>query len=89
MLSSFVLKIIAIISMLCDHAGYIIFDNFSFMNYIGRLSFPVFAYLITEGYLHTSNLKKYFIFGVVSSGKASVRSFFPLKLKSFILCNLC
>jgi len=69
-MTSFVLKIIALISMLCDHAGYIIFDNFPFMNYIGRLSFPIFAYLITEGYIHTSNLKKYFIrlliFGIIS-----------------------
>ena len=59
-MSSFVLKIIALVTMLCDHAGYLIFDRFSFMNYIGRLSFPIFAYLITEGFIHTSNLKKYF-----------------------------
>lgn len=59
-MTSFVLKIIAVISMLIDHSGYIIFNGFSFMNYIGRLSFPIFAFLITEGYTHTSNLKKYF-----------------------------
>ena len=58
-MSSFVLKIIALVTMLCDHAGYLIFDRFSFMNYIGRLSFPIFAYLITEGFIHTSNLKKF------------------------------
>lgn len=69
-MTSFVLKIIALLSMLCDHAGYIILGRFSFMNYIGRLAFPIFAYLITEGYTHTSNLKKYFIrlilFGIIS-----------------------
>ena len=69
-MSSFVLKIIAIISMLVDHSGYLIFNSFSFMNYIGRLAFPIFAFLITEGYIHTSNLKKYFlrllIFAVIS-----------------------
>lgn len=59
-MTSFVFKIIALISMLCDHTGYIIFGKFSFMNYIGRLAFPIFAYSITEGYTHTSNLKKYF-----------------------------
>lgn len=58
-MSTFILKIIAIIAMLLDHTGYIIFNNFSFLNYIGRLAFPIFAFLITEGYLHTSNLRKY------------------------------
>ena len=59
-MSSFVLKIIAVVSMLIDHSSYLIFNEFSFMNYIGRLAFPIFAFLITEGYIHTSNLKKYF-----------------------------
>ena len=69
-MTSFVLKIIALTTMLIDHLGYVIFDNFSFMNYIGRISFPIFAFLITEGYTHTRNLKKYFyrllIFAVLS-----------------------
>lgn len=59
-MSSFALKIIAVIAMLIDHSGYVIFNEFSFMNYIGRLAFPIFAFLITEGYIHTSNLKRYF-----------------------------
>ena len=59
-MSSFVLKIIALISMLFDHLGYTIFGKFTFMNYIGRLSFPIFAFGITEGYIHTKNIKQYF-----------------------------
>ena len=59
-MSSFVLKIIAVISMVIDHSGYVLFNSFSFMNYIGRLAFPIFAFLITEGYIHTRNLKRYF-----------------------------
>lgn len=69
-MSSFILKIIAMVLMLFDHLGYIIFNKFTFMNYIGRLAFPIFAFLITEGYSHTSNLKKYFyrlfIFAIIS-----------------------
>lgn len=57
----FVLKIIAIFSMLIDHSGYIIFNGFSFFNYIGRLAFPIFAFCITEGYIHTKNKKKYLL----------------------------
>lgn len=60
-MSVFVLKLIGIISMLFDHTGYIIYKNFSFMNYIGRFAFPIFAFLITEGFIHTRDVKKYFL----------------------------
>ena len=59
-MSSFVLKIIAIITMFIDHVGYAIFGKFSFFNYIGRIAFPIFAFQISEGYSHTKDLKKYF-----------------------------
>ncbi len=59
-MSAFALKIIAIICMTFDHLSYLIYGGFSWMNLIGRIAFPIFAYQITEGYVHTSNLKKYF-----------------------------
>lgn len=69
-MSSFVLKIIAIITMFIDHIGYAIFGHFSYFNYIGRIAFPIFAFQISEGYMHTRNLKKYvfrlFIFALIS-----------------------
>lgn len=70
-MSSFVIKIIACVTMILDHIKYSgpIFENF-FTEYLGRLSFPLFAFLIAEGYSHTSDLKKYykrlFIFGLIS-----------------------
>lgn len=60
-MSAFGLKIIAIITMIIDHLGYAIFGEFSFFNYIGRIAFPIFAFQISEGYIHTKNLKKYFL----------------------------
>lgn len=60
-MSSYVLKLIAIITMFIDHIGYVIFDGFSFFNYIGRVAFPIFAFQISEGYIHTKNIKKYFL----------------------------
>lgn len=60
-MSAFVLKIIAVITMFIDYLGYTIFGKFSFFNYIGRISFPVFAFQVSEGYIHTKNLKKYFL----------------------------
>lgn len=70
MFSSFTLKIIAVICMLCDHFGDAIIKPFSFFNVIGRIAFPIFAFQITEGYIHTKDLKKYFkrliIFAIIS-----------------------
>lgn len=60
-MTSFVLKIIAIITMFCDHLGDAIYRSISPFNYIGRIAFPIFAFQISEGFLHTKNLKRYFI----------------------------
>lgn len=60
-MTSFVLKIIALITMACDHIGDGIVHKFSFWNVIGRIAFPIFAFQISEGYKHTKDLKKYFI----------------------------
>lgn len=60
-MTSFALKIIAMITMFCDHLGDAIFKGFSYFNYIGRIAFPIFAFQISEGYIHTKNLKKYLI----------------------------
>ena len=60
-MTSFALKIIALITMFIDHSGYAIMGHFSFFNYIGRVAFPIFAFQISEGYKHTKNLNKYFL----------------------------
>jgi hypothetical protein len=64
------LKIIACITMLIDHVGAVFFSKYVWLRIIGRIAFPIFAYLIVEGYFHTKNIKKYLtrllLFGVVS-----------------------
>ncbi len=59
-MTSFLLKIIAMISMLIDHIGNAYLKHTTGMNVIGRIAFPIFAFQISEGYVHTKNLKKYF-----------------------------
>lgn len=69
-MSAFSIKIIAILTMVIDHIGYFIFPDMFFLRAIGRLSFPLFGWLVANGAKHTKNLNKYlkrlFIFGLVS-----------------------
>lgn len=60
-MSSFVLKIIAIITMFCDHFSDSIIGHLSILNVIGRIAFPLFAFQLVIGYCHTHNVKKYFL----------------------------
>lgn len=53
------LKWIAIISMVIDHTGYAIFPEYSFLRVIGRIAFPIFAYLIAKGYRRTRHVNRY------------------------------
>lgn len=58
-MNSFILKIIACMSMFCDHLGHAVFVNTTFLNFIGRISFPIFCFQIVQGYIHTHDVKKY------------------------------
>lgn len=60
-MTSFILKIIAMLTMTMDHLGDVYLKHVSWMNLIGRIAFPIFAFQISEGYAHTKNLKKYFL----------------------------
>ena len=55
------LKIIAMISMLIDHIGVQIFPHVLIFRIIGRLAFPIFAYMIAEGCFYTKNKARYLL----------------------------
>lgn len=57
--TSMSLRIIALTCMLCDHLWGTIVPGNDWLTCVGRISFPIFAFLIVEGYFHTRNLKKY------------------------------
>ena len=56
-----VLKIIAAISMLIDHIGFIMFPDIDILRIFGRLAFPIFAFMIAEGCKYTRNKVRYFL----------------------------
>ena len=58
-MTNFNLKIIALITMFIDHIGGVFFPQYMIFRYIGRISFPIYAFLISEGLKKTSNIKKY------------------------------
>lgn len=54
------LKIIALIAMTLDHIG-VVLVPLVWLRVIGRISFPIFAYMIAEGCSYTKNRKKYLL----------------------------
>lgn len=68
--SSFALHIFAMTCMLLDHMWATITPGHEWMTCVGRMAYPIFAFMLVEGYFNTHNLKKYFfrlfIFAAIS-----------------------
>lgn len=77
-LSGSALKVLAMASMVTDHAAYFMHRTAGWMDTVlatlpgsrgltpfllmrgfGRLAFPIFAFLVTEGFIHTHDRKRY------------------------------
>ena len=65
-LSGSALKLVAMAAMVIDHVALIFFCNnpehsttYELMRTIGRIPYPVFAFLVVEGYLHTHDFGRY------------------------------
>ena len=69
-LNNFHIKLLAAIFMVIDHVGVVFFPNVLAFRVVGRLSFPLFAWLLTQGEQHTRNIERYLIrlllLGIVS-----------------------
>lgn len=95
-LTSLTLKIIASLTMLIDHVGLLFFPDVTVLREIGRLAFPLFAFLLAEGMLKTRNKQNYVIrlaiFAIISQIPYSfmlyVAGVWPIELNIFFLLTL-
>jgi len=55
------LKLIAAVTMLLDHAGILLFPKIMLFRILGRLAYPIYAYMIAEGCRYTRNKLRYFL----------------------------
>lgn len=80
-MTGFKLKVIAAVTMLIDHIGSIFYLGDTY-RIVGRISFPIFAFLLTEGYKNTRSKKNYFLrvflFGVVMQSIVILLSTFDI-----------
>lgn len=84
--TSFSLHVMAMAFMLCDHLWATFITNHEWLTCVGRVAYPIFAFMIVEGYFHTRNLKAYvkrlFIFALLSEIPFNLvmgsRLFFPI-----------
>lgn len=60
-LSGNTLKTIALVSMVVDHVGLVFFPSIIIFRILGRLAFPIFAFMISEGARYTKNRLAYFL----------------------------
>lgn len=51
-MNGFILRLIAMITMLTDHVAFVFLGNPMILRVIGRIAFPVYAMLLAEGFMH-------------------------------------
>ncbi len=58
-LTSSQLHIIGMALMFADHCWHTLFPSYIWLTAAGRAAFPIFAFMAAEGYVHSSDVRKY------------------------------
>lgn len=80
------LKILAILAMTLDHIGLYVLPEVTILRIIGRIAFPIFAYMLAEGCFHTRNRKKHLL--TLTAFAAACQAFNLIALHSVYQCVL-
>lgn len=85
-LTSNQLKLIALVTMTIDHVGMLLLPQYIILRIIGRLAFPIFAYMIAEGCRYTSHRARYL--GMVFGVGVLCQLVYLIALRSLYMCIL-
>lgn len=69
-MSNYQIKLLAAALMVVDHIGAVFFPKILGLRILGRLSFPLFCWLLVQGEAHTKNFQRYairlLVLGIIS-----------------------
>ena len=77
------LKIIALLTMTLDHMYVMLFPDQLWLHILGRIAFPIFAFMVAEGCRHTRNKKKYL--AIILTEGIILQLIFGLAMKSLYM----
>ncbi len=79
-----ILKILAVVFMTADHVGMVLFPQYIAFRKIGRLAFPIFAYMVAEGCRYTRSMPRYW--GLVTAVAAVCQVAYFVAMDSLYQC---